>query len=157
MDMLDALIRQSGRYRRNLLGTLRVPGTATTSRGHPVKPSRLEDRGAVAVEFVLLLPVQVLMFAGIFGLGAAMIQERQLNCVVDAAAFRGDDRGRSDIGECPVTAAGGVRPQPDAKVQCPGRRPMANQSGHATAADIVGTGLLPKFTLACHGQPASHS
>jgi len=107
--MLDALIRQSGRYRRNLLGTLRVPGTATTSRGHPVKPSRLEDRGAVAVEFVLLLPVQVLMFAGIFGLGAAMIQETQLNCVVDAAAFRGDDRGRSDIGECPVTAAGGVR------------------------------------------------
>ena len=156
--MLDALIRQSGRYRRNLLGTLRVPGTATTSRGHPVKPSRLEDRGAVAVEFVLLLPVQVLMFAGIFGLGAAMIQETQLNCVVDAAAFReATTRGRSDIGECPIAAAGGVRPQPDAKVQWSGRRPMANQSGHATPADIVGTGLLPKFTLACHGQPASHS
>ena len=108
MDMLDALIRQSGRYRRNLLGTLRVPGTATTSRGHPVKPSRLEDRGAVAVEFVLLLPVQVLMFAGIFGLGAAMIQETQLNCVVDAAAFREATTGGG------VTSASAQLPPPAA-------------------------------------------
>ena len=146
MDMLDALIRQSGRYRRNLLGTLRVPGTATTSRGHPVKPSRLEDRGAVAVEFVLLLPVQVLIFAGIFGLGAAMIQRR--SSIMSSTPPRLERRrpGRSDMGECPVTAAGGVRPQPDAKVQCSDRRPMANQSGHATDAEIVGTGLLAKIT-----------
>jgi TadE-like protein len=74
MDVLDALIRQSGRYRRNLLGTLRA------------LPSRLEDRGAVAVEFALLLPVQVLMFAGVFGIGALIIEKMQLTYVVQGAA-----------------------------------------------------------------------
>jgi len=127
MDMLDALIRQSGRYRRNLLGTLRVPGTATTSRGHPVKASRLEDRGAVAVEFVLLLPVQVLMFAGIFGLGAAMIQETQLNCVVDAAAFREATTGggvTSASAQLPPPAAFGLSQTPKCSALVVGQWPI---------------------------------
>src|SRR5271165_6629270 len=86
MDMLDALIRQGGRYRRNLLGTQRAPRTATTSRGNPAMPSRLEERGAVAVEFALLFPVQLLMLAGIFGTGVAMVEDMQLNFVVQGAA-----------------------------------------------------------------------
>ena len=48
--------------------------------------SRLGDRGAVAVEFALLLPAQVLLFAGIFGIGVAMIDQAQLNYVVEGAA-----------------------------------------------------------------------
>jgi len=49
-------------------------------------PARLEDRGAVAFEFALVFPVQLLLFAGIFGIGVAMIQKEQLNYVVQGAA-----------------------------------------------------------------------
>ncbi|HKM73959.1 MAG TPA: TadE family protein [Stellaceae bacterium] len=49
-------------------------------------PSRLEERGAVAVEFALLFPVQLLMLAGIFGIGVAMVEDMQLNFVVQGAA-----------------------------------------------------------------------
>jgi Flp pilus assembly protein TadG len=51
-----------------------------------VRPSRFGDRGAVAVEFALLLPVQLMMFAGIFGVGALMIESAQLNFVAQGAA-----------------------------------------------------------------------
>jgi Flp pilus assembly protein TadG len=46
----------------------------------------LVDRGAVAVEFALLFPAQLLMFAGTFGVGAVMIESTQLNYVVQGAA-----------------------------------------------------------------------
>jgi Flp pilus assembly protein TadG len=49
-------------------------------------PSRLEDRGAVAVEFAVIFPVLLLMLAGIFGLGVVMIQDLQLTFVVQGAA-----------------------------------------------------------------------
>jgi hypothetical protein len=55
-------------------------GAATTSRGG------LGDRGAVAVEFALVFPVLLLMFVGVFSVGAVMIQEMQLTYVVQGAA-----------------------------------------------------------------------
>jgi hypothetical protein len=55
-------------------------GTATTSRGG------LGDRGAVAVEFALVLPVVLLLLVGIFDLGVAMIEKMELTYVVQGAA-----------------------------------------------------------------------
>jgi Flp pilus assembly protein TadG len=40
----------------------------------------------VAVEFALLLPVQLMMFAGVFDIGAVMIESAQLNFVAQGAA-----------------------------------------------------------------------
>ena len=51
-----------------------------------VRPFRFGDCGAVTVEFALLLPVQVLMFVGVFGMGAVMIESEQLNFVTQGAA-----------------------------------------------------------------------
>jgi hypothetical protein len=63
----------------------KFPGTATSSRG-AAKPVHLGDRGAVAVEFALIFPAVLLMFAGIFGIGVVMIQDMQLTFVVQGAA-----------------------------------------------------------------------
>jgi hypothetical protein len=65
--------------RRNLYGT------ATTLRG-AIRRFRLTDRASIAVEFALLFPVQLFMFAGTFGVGAVMIESAQLNYVVQGAA-----------------------------------------------------------------------
>jgi hypothetical protein len=129
----------SGRFRGELG---EVKGDPDVSRKWALartgrKPSRLEDRGAVAVEFALLLPVQVLMFAGIFGLGAAMIQETQLNYVVDAAAFR------------EATTAGGVT---SASAQLPPPAAFGLSQTPKCSALIVGQwpinlGMLPPLTL----------
>jgi hypothetical protein len=66
--------------RRGHDGTLQAVGAVTTAgRG-------LGDRGAVAVEFALVFPVLLLMFVGVFSVGAVMIQEMQLTYVVQGAA-----------------------------------------------------------------------
>jgi Flp pilus assembly protein TadG len=46
----------------------------------------LGDRGAVAVEFAVVFPVLLLMFAGIFGIGVVMIEDMQLAFVAQQAA-----------------------------------------------------------------------
>ena len=61
------------------------------------KPRRLGDRGAVAVEFALIFPVQLLMFAGIFGIGVVMIQDMQLTFVVEGPAKAAQPPG--DVGK----------------------------------------------------------
>jgi len=65
-------------------------------------PARLEDRGAVAAEFALLLPVQLLIIAGMFGMGALMLLKTELTYVVEGAA---KVEARARVGdECPLGA-----------------------------------------------------
>jgi hypothetical protein len=45
-----------------------------------------DDRGAVAVEFAMILPIQLLMIVGTFVVAVVMIQYQQLNFVVQGAA-----------------------------------------------------------------------
>jgi hypothetical protein len=49
-------------------------------------PSRLGDRGAIAIEFALICPVMLLLCAGIFGVGVVMVEYMQLNFIVENAA-----------------------------------------------------------------------
>ena len=49
-------------------------------------PSRLGDRGAVAVEFALITFPMLLLLGGIFGVGLVMTQYMQLNFIVENAA-----------------------------------------------------------------------
>ena len=46
----------------------------------------LGDRGAVAVEFALIIFPMLLLLSGIFGVGVVMIQYMELNFVVENAA-----------------------------------------------------------------------
>ena len=77
------------------------------------------------------------MFAGIFGLGAAMIQETQLNCVVDVAAFREATTGggvTSASAQLPPPAAFGLSQTPKCSALVVGQWP-------------INLGLLPPLTL----------
>jgi hypothetical protein len=135
--MLDALIRQSGRYRRNLLGTLRA------------LPSRLEDRGAVAAEFALLLPAQVLMFGGVFGIGAVMIEYAQLNYVVQCAAQVEAGWTTTPAGNGALWAGAQIPPPATFATIQPA------QCGGQLGAEIVGywpvnLGIFPALTLSAH-------
>lgn len=132
--MLDALIRESDRFRRNLLGTLRAV------------PSRLDDRGAVAAEFALLLPAQVLMFAGVFGVGAVMIEDMRLNYVVEGAA-------QVEAGWTTAPAGTGVE-WASAQISPPAAFAaiQSAQCNGQTGAQIVGQwpinlGIFPALTL----------
>jgi hypothetical protein len=99
------------------------------------------DHGAVAVEFALLFPVQLMMFAGIFGMGAVMIEDMQLNFVVEGAA-------KLEAGAPPPGTGAGVT---WASAQLP---PPASFVANPTAscAQIVGRwpislGVFPTLTL----------
>jgi Flp pilus assembly protein TadG len=114
--MLGTLIR---RYRRGL-------------------PSRLEDGGAVAVEFALLLPVQLLMFAGVFGIGAVMIEDAQLNFVVEGAA-----KVEAAVNGTGVAWASAQLPPPAAFVANPKAACGAQVSGQWP----ISLGIFPALTL----------
>jgi hypothetical protein len=45
-----------------------------------------DDRGAVAVEFAVVFPIQLLLIVGTFAVAVIMIQYQQLNFVVQGAA-----------------------------------------------------------------------
>jgi hypothetical protein len=119
--------------RRNLYGT------ETTLRGAD-RLFRLADRAAVAVEFALLFPVQLMMFVGTFGIGAVMIESAQLNFVAQGAAKI--EAANSGSG---VSWAIGQLPQAQfAAVPCSG--------GPNGGAQIVGQwpitlGVFPTLTL----------
>jgi TadE-like protein len=48
---------------------------------------KLGDRGAVLVEFAIILPVMMLLTLGMFDVGIMLLQSMQLNFVTQGAAF----------------------------------------------------------------------
>ena len=116
------------------------------SRGHPVMPSRLEDRGAVAVEFALLLPAQVLLFAGVFGIGAVMIEDAQLNYVVQGAAQIAAGATTASPGTAVSWASASI-PPPAAFVANPNAQCAGQPGAQVTGQWPITLGVFPALTL----------
>jgi len=105
-------------------------------RAKPRNRPGLGDRGAVAIEFALVFPVLMLMFAGVFGVGAVMIQYMQLYYVVQGAAQKEAKTGSG---------------APWASSQLPSAAFVANPTAPC-GAQITGhwpvsLGVLPTLTL----------
>ena len=95
------------------------------------QPSRLGDHGAVAIEFSLIFPVMLLMFAGIFGMGVVMIEDMQLTFVVQGAAKLEAAKAGTGV----PWANAQLSPPASFTARQPGAGAMQRRTDHRTVAD----------------------
>jgi hypothetical protein len=122
-----------------LFGTPRALGAAT--------PSRLGDRGAVAFEFALIFPVVLLAIAGMFGIGAVMIEDMQLTFIVQEAA-------KVEVSNPSQGVAWANTALPWASFTATPCGPPPDPGTQVTGLGAITLGILPSVTLSA--QACSH-